>query len=86
MDGTALYEVVAAIFIAQYHHESVDLSAGNIFQIVLVSINFYYSSTCMGASCIPQAGMMTILMVLQGTQLPTTEIGLLLAVDWLLDR
>ena len=41
VDGTALYEVVAAIFIAQYHHESVDLSAGNIFQIVLVSIDLH---------------------------------------------
>ena len=79
MDGTALYEAVAAIFIAQLR--GVTLTSG---QVVTVSITATAAS--IGAAGIPSAGMVTMVMVLQTVGLPTADIGLLLTLDWLLDR
>ena len=79
MDGTALYEAVAAIFIAQVR--SVELTTADI---VGVSITATLGS--IGAAGIPQAGLVTIIMVLQMVRLPSTDIALILSVDWLLDR
>ena len=79
MDGTALYEAVAAIFIAQLR--GVTLTAG---QVVTISITATAAS--IGAAGIPSAGMVTMVMVLQTVGLPTADIGLLLTLDWLLDR
>uniref|UniRef100_A0A3Q4GLL5 Amino acid transporter n=1 Tax=Neolamprologus brichardi TaxID=32507 RepID=A0A3Q4GLL5_NEOBR len=72
MDGTALYEAVAAIFIAQMN--GVNLDPG---QIITVSV---------GAASIPSAGLVTMLLILTAVGLPTQDISLLVAVDWLLDR
>ena len=79
MDGTALYEAVAAIFIAQVRNVSLD--AGKIAAISI-------TATCasIGAAGIPQAGLVTMVMVLQTVGLPSTDVALILAVDWLLDR
>ncbi|XP_063404964.1 excitatory amino acid transporter-like [Mytilus trossulus] len=79
MDGTALYEAVAPIFIAQMN--GIDLSFG---QIIIVSL----TATCasIGAASIPSAGLVTMLMVLTAVNLPTEDISLILAVDWFLDR
>lgn len=79
MDGTALYEAVAPIFIAQMN--GIDLSFG---QIIVVSL----TATCasIGAASIPSAGLVTMLMVLTAVNLPTEDISLILAVDWFLDR
>ncbi|XP_048768893.2 excitatory amino acid transporter-like [Ostrea edulis] len=79
MDGTALYEAVGPIFIAQMN--DITLSFG---QIVVVSV----TATCasIGAASIPSAGLITMLMVLTSVGLPTNDISLLLAVDWFLDR
>lgn len=79
MDGTALYEAVAAIFIAQMN--AIDLDWG---QIVTVSATSTLASV--GAASIPSAGLVTMLLILTAVGLPTEDISLLVAVDWLLDR
>ncbi|XP_015600706.1 excitatory amino acid transporter 1 isoform X2 [Cephus cinctus] len=79
MDGTALYEAVAAIFIAQVRN--VNLSFG---QLVAVSITATAAS--IGAAGIPQAGLVTMVMVLDTVGLPAKDVTLIIAVDWLLDR
>jgi len=79
MDGTALYEAVAAIFIAQMN--GVILDGG---QIVTVSLTATLASV--GAASIPSAGLVTMLLILTAVGLPTEDISLLVAVDWLLDR
>ncbi len=79
MDGTALYEAVAAVFIAQAY--GIDLGLG---QLVLVFITATLAG--IGAAGIPQAGLVMMVIVLKAVNLPIEGIGLILAVDWLLDR
>uniref|UniRef100_A0A4W3IE01 Amino acid transporter n=1 Tax=Callorhinchus milii TaxID=7868 RepID=A0A4W3IE01_CALMI len=79
MDGTALYEAVAAIFIAQMN--GIILDSG---QIITVSLTATLASV--GAASIPSAGLVTMLLILTAVGLPTQDISLLIAVDWLLDR
>jgi solute carrier family 1 (high affinity glutamate transporter) protein 2 len=79
MDGTALYEAVAAIFIAQMN--GIHLDAG---QVITVSLTATMAS--IGAASVPSAGLVTMLLVLTAVGLPTNDISLIVAVDWLLDR
>ncbi|CAD6195333.1 unnamed protein product [Caenorhabditis auriculariae] len=79
MDGTALYEATASIFIAQMN--GMDLSIG---QIITVSITATLAS--IGAASIPSAGLVTMLIVLSALGLPASDISLIIAVDWFLDR
>ena len=79
MDGTALYEAVAAIFIAQTR--GMTMSIG---QIIAISITATAAS--IGAAGIPQAGLVTMVMVLDTVGLPAEDVTIILAVDWLLDR
>ncbi|KAK7945223.1 hypothetical protein WMY93_000951 [Mugilogobius chulae] len=79
MDGAALYEAVAALFIAQVNN--IDFNSG---QIIILSLIVTAAST--GAAGIPQAGMVSMLIVLTSVGLPAEGISLLLLVDWLLDR
>ncbi len=79
MDGTALYEAVAVIFIAQSY--GIDLS---IAQMVVVF--FTATLAAIGAAGIPEAGLVTMVLVLQAVGLPMEGIGMILAIDWLLDR
>ncbi len=79
MDGTALYEAVAAIFIAQAI--GFELS---IVQQVVVAVTATLAA--IGAAGIPEAGLVTMVIVLNAVGLPLEYIGLILSVDWLLDR
>lgn len=79
MDGTALYEAVAAMFIAQIY--GIDLSIGSQVIIFLTA-----TLASIGAAGIPHAGTVTMVFVLQAVGLPLEGIGLIWAIDWFLDR
>ncbi|XP_033761582.1 excitatory amino acid transporter 1-like [Pecten maximus] len=79
MDGTALYEAVAALFIAQ-----VNAATMSFGQIVTISITATAAS--IGAAGVPQAGLVTMVIVLAAVGLPIDDITLILVVDWFLDR
>jgi len=78
MDGTALYEAVAAMFIAQAY--GIDLT---IWQQVIIMLTATLAS--IGAAAIPGAGLVTMVIVLKAVNLPLEGIGMILAVDRLLD-
>jgi Na+/H+-dicarboxylate symporter len=78
MDGTALYEAAAALFVANL--AGIDLS------LAQQSIVFFTAMiAAMGAPGIPSAGMVTMVMVLQSVGLPAEAIAILLPIDRLLD-
>ena len=79
MDGTALYEAVAVIFIAQSY--GIDLSMAQ-----MVIVFFTATLAAIGAAGIPEAGLVTMVLVLQAVGLPLEGVGMILAIDWLLDR
>lgn len=78
-DGTALYEAMAALFIAQGLGQNLDIGQ----QVVVVIMSIVAS---VGAAGIPEAGLVTMLAVFTAVKLPTEYIGFLLTVDWFLDR
>ncbi|KAL3208746.1 hypothetical protein MRX96_038861, partial [Rhipicephalus microplus] len=79
MDGTALYEAVAAIFIAQMN--GINLSIGEVIAVSLTA-----TAASIGAASVPSAGLVTMLLVLTSVGLPTEDISMIVAVDWMLDR
>ncbi len=79
MDGTALYESAAVMFIAQAYGIDMSLSEQAIIFITA-------TLAAIGAAGIPEAGLVTMVIVLSAVNLPLEGIGLLLAVDWFLDR
>jgi Na+/H+-dicarboxylate symporter len=84
MDGTALYEAAAAIFIAQAY-ALVDPTFLLTFDKQIV-IAVTATLAAVGAAGIPEAGLVTMLIVLNAVGLPLELIGLILPIDWLLDR
>ncbi|WP_411691309.1 dicarboxylate/amino acid:cation symporter [Acinetobacter gandensis] len=78
MDGTALYEAAAALFIANLM--GLDLTLGQ--QLIVCATAMIAS---LGAPGIPSAGMVTMIMVLQSVGLPAEAIAILLPIDRLLD-
>ena len=78
MDGTGLYQGVAAIFIAQIY--GMDLSIGDQITIVTSA-----TMASIGAAGVPGAGMITLAMVLTAIGVPTEGLALVLGVDRLLD-
>lgn len=79
MDGTALYEATAVIFIAQTYGHT--LPFGQQLVVFLAA-----TLAAVGAAGIPHAGLVTMAIVLKAVGLPLDKIGLLLTVDWFLDR
>ena len=79
MDGTALYEAVAAIFIAQVY----GIALGPVEQVII-----FLTATlaAIGAAGIPEAGLVTMVIVLKAVNLPIEGITLILVIDWFLDR
>ena len=78
-DGTALYEAMAALFIAQMI--GMDLTVQQQLMVVVMSI-----IASVGAAGIPEAGLVTMTMVFTAVGLPVEYIPVLLTVDWFLDR
>jgi Na+/H+-dicarboxylate symporter len=78
-DGTALYESMAALFIAQLM--GMDLSLGEQLIIVLCAMG-----ASLGAAGIPSSGMLTMTLVLTSVGLPLEYSLLLIPIDWFLDR
>ena len=78
MDGTALYECIAAMFIAQAY--GIELSA---MQQGLVVITALLAS--IGAAGIPMAGLVMLSVILTAVGLPLEGLGIILAVDRILD-
>lgn len=78
MDGTALYQGVAAIFIAQVFQ--MDLSLADQLSIVLAA-----TMASVGAAGVPGAGMVTLAMVLTASGIPQVGLALILGMDRLLD-
>ncbi|TKG92996.1 dicarboxylate/amino acid:cation symporter [Puteibacter caeruleilacunae] len=78
MDGTALYECVAAMFIAQAYGHSLPIGQ----QAIIVATALLAS---IGAAAIPMAGLVMITVILSATGLPLEGVGLILAVDRILD-
>ena len=78
MDGTALYECVAAMFIAQAY----GIELGFVQQLIVVVTALLAS---IGAAGIPMAGLVMMSVVLTAVGLPLEGVGLILAVDRILD-
>lgn len=78
MSGSALYECVAALFIAQVY--GLELSFTTQFSVVLLSL-----VTSIGIAGIPSASIVAIIVILKAIGLPAEGIGLLFAVDRILD-
>ncbi|XP_034620108.1 neutral amino acid transporter A isoform X1 [Trachemys scripta elegans] len=79
MDGAAIFQCVAAVFIAQLNN--VDLNAGQIFTILVTA-----TAASVGAAGVPAGGVLTIAIILEAIGLPTNDLSLILAVDWIVDR
>ncbi|KAF7249426.1 Neutral amino acid transporter A [Varanus komodoensis] len=79
MDGAAIFQCVATVFIAQLNN--FDLNFGQIFTILVTA-----TASSVGAAGIPAGGVLTIAIILEAIGLPTNDISLILAVDWIVDR
>jgi Na+/H+-dicarboxylate symporter len=78
-DGTALYEAMATLFVAQT--VGMELAIGRQFVVAFMSV-----VASVGAPGIPEAGLVTMLLVFTAVGLPVEYVPLLLTVDWFLDR
>ena len=79
MDGTALYEATAALFLAQV--SGMDLGLADQLVIAVTA-----TLAAIGAAGVPEAGLVTMLIVLKAVKLPAALVTLILPIDWLLDR
>jgi Na+/H+-dicarboxylate symporter len=78
MDGTAIMQGVATVFIAQVY--GVDLSVGQLLMVVLTA-----TLASIGTAGVPGVGLIMLAMVLQQVGLPVAGIGLIIGIDRLLD-
>ncbi|MEK9657927.1 MAG: dicarboxylate/amino acid:cation symporter [bacterium] len=78
MDGTAMYQGVAALFIAQAY--GIDLTAGNYITIILTS-----TLASIGSAGVPGAGLIMLTLVLNSVGLPIEGIAIIAGIDRILD-
>lgn len=78
MDGTALYQAVAAVFIAQV--VNIDLSLGAQITIVVTAV-----LASIGTAAVPGAGIIMLVIILEAVNVPTAGIALIFGVDRILD-
>jgi Na+/H+-dicarboxylate symporter len=78
MDGTALYQAVATVFIAQIY--GIELTIASQLTVVVMA-----TLASVGAAGVPGAGMITLTMVLTAVGVPVEGLALVLGVDRLLD-
>lgn len=76
MDGTAVYEAVAAIFIAQANNMELTM-----MDLVVVAITAAFASVAAGG--VPQGGMVSMAIVLRAIGLSPEEVSLIIPIDWL---
>ncbi|XP_049756918.1 neutral amino acid transporter B(0) [Elephas maximus indicus] len=79
MDGAALFQCVAAVFIAQLNQKPLDL-------VKIITILVTATASSVGAAGIPAGGVLTLAIILEAVSLPVHDLSLILAVDWLVDR
>lgn len=79
MNGTALYEAVAVMTIAQSY--GLEISLAQQFVVLITA-----TLAAVGAAAIPEAGLVTMVIVLGAVGLPAEGAALILSVDWILDR
>ncbi|XP_059175707.1 excitatory amino acid transporter 3-like [Physella acuta] len=79
LDGTALFQTVACIYIAQVNN--IHLTVADVIVIGLVSI-----VASVGSVSLPQASLVTIVTVLAAVGLPTDDVALIVSIDWIIDR
>uniref|UniRef100_A0A8C6QV78 Amino acid transporter n=1 Tax=Nannospalax galili TaxID=1026970 RepID=A0A8C6QV78_NANGA len=79
MDGAALFQCVAAVFIAQRNGLPLDF-------VKIITILVTATASSVGAAGIPAGGVLTLAIILEAVSLPVKDISLILAVDWLVDR
>ena len=78
MDGTAIMQGMATVFIAQM--SGIDLTIFQYIQVVILAV-----VTSIGTAAVPSAGTITLVIILQQFGLPLEAIGIILAVDRILD-
>ena len=78
MDGTAIMQGMATVFIAQM--SGIDLTLIQYVQVVILAV-----VTSIGTAAVPSAGTITLVIILQQFGLPLEAIGIILAVDRILD-
>jgi Na+/H+-dicarboxylate symporter len=78
MDGTAIMQGVATVFIAQVY--GIDLTAGQLLMVVLTA-----TLASIGTAAVPGVGLITLALVLQQAGLPVEGVALIIGVDRILD-
>uniref|UniRef100_A0A1I8BTJ7 Amino acid transporter n=1 Tax=Meloidogyne hapla TaxID=6305 RepID=A0A1I8BTJ7_MELHA len=78
MDGNALYEAVAVIFIAQLNNVTLTMTE-------VITVSFIATIASLGLNSVP-AGLVSIFVILSTVGLPVKDIPLVITADWLLDR
>ena len=88
MDGTALYEAAAALFIANVYALTPEATAAGFELTPMVQVTIAITATlaAIGAAGIPEAGLVTMTIVLTAVGLPVEYLALILPIDWFLDR
>uniref|UniRef100_G3UH38 Amino acid transporter n=1 Tax=Loxodonta africana TaxID=9785 RepID=G3UH38_LOXAF len=76
MDGAALFQCVAAVFIAQLNQKPLDL-------VKIITVLVTATASSVGAAGIPAGGVLTLAIILEAVSLPVHDLSLILAVDWL---